>query len=424
VPGAQRLPVLPRLTLLGSPAALPTPPVPPTLPAPPAPPTPPVPPTPQMSPASHTFVVPSRRAPSWGPVAAEVGAEGLVVAEGAPTPAWPVGVLHVHEDGTSARGVEVERTADGIHVRIPPSAAPMDWDLGLRFVRAFAGLLDAPIFRADREAPYDPVELAARYNGKALVALLAVEFDATVGGAEAEPVSLDGAVRPVVLGPTTVARLRAAGPPEERGLRLADLIGRIQWVEHEACAVANVLEIVSPDGRAFSAATLVPGRRWFLPASPHVLLADPGSDEAPLVVPRASLPAWLGEGLVEMLDELQAIVLLHRGSAWDDAWDRAAAHVIVRVQQSVPDVAPPAPSEDDVDLGELDLGATPTPPAREARPSARRVAPAAAPAARAAAKAAAEAASDDDEPTHEGPRPPLPPPPGASGPKKPWWRFW
>src|SRR5690606_6434524 len=101
----------------------------------------------------HTFVVPTRLAPSYAAVAAEVGAEGLVVAEGAPEAEWPVGLLHVHEDGTSARGLEVERTADAMIVRIPTSAAPMDWDLGLRFVRAFAGLLDAPIRRPEREAP-------------------------------------------------------------------------------------------------------------------------------------------------------------------------------------------------------------------------------------------------------------------------------
>lgn len=363
----------------------------------------------------HTFVVPTRLAPSYTAVAAEVGAEGLVVAEGAPEAEWPVGLRHVHEDGTSARGIEVERTADAMIVRIPTSAAPMDWDLGLRFVRAFAGLLDAPIRRPEREAPYDAVELAARYNGKALVALLAAEFDATAAAAEAEPVTLEGAVRPVVLGPAALARLRAEGPAEERGLRLATFVGRVQWIEQEDCAVANVLEFVSPDGRPFTAATIVPGRRLFLPASPHVMLAEPGSAEPPLVVPRASLAEWLGEGLVEWVDEVQPIVLLHRGSAWDDAWDRATAHVIVRVQRTVGDVEPtaaPDDDDDDFELEELDLDDAPKP-----RPSAT-AAPA--PAREARSAPSARTAADDDEPTHEGPRPPLPPPPR----KKPWWRFW
>lgn len=371
-------------------------------------------------PMPHTFVVPTRLAPSYAAVAADVGAEGLVVAEGAPEAEWPVGLLHVHEDGTSARGIEVERTADAMIVRIPTSAAPMDWDLGLRFVRAFAGLFDAPIRRPEREAPYDPIELVARYNGKALVALLAAEFDATAAAAEAEPVTLEGAVRPVVLGPAALERLKADGPPEERGLRLATFVGRVQWIEHEDCAVANVLEFVSPDGRPFSAATIVPGRRLFLPASPHVMLAEPGSAEPPLVVPRASLAAWIGEGLVEWVDEVQPIVLLHRGSAWDDAWDRATAHVIVRVQRTVGDVEPAAPHDDDdeFELEELDLddAPKPKPPAKAAPASAREARP--------APSAGSDRGADDDEPTHEGPRPPLPPPPGAAGPRKPWWKFW
>lgn len=344
----------------------------------------------------HTFVVPSRRVPAWGPVSAEVGLEGLVVAQGAPAPEWPLGVLHVHETGTSARGIEVEHTAEGMRVRIPASAAPTDWDLGLRFVRAFAGLHDAPIHRTDRAAPFDAVELAARYHGKALAALLAAEFDATaLAAASADgPLTLAAAVRPVHLGPATIARLRDAGPPEERGLRLADLVGRIQWIEQEGYAIAGVFPFVSPDGRAFSAAAIVPGRRLFLPASPHVLLAEPGSSEAPLVVPRASLPAWIGEGLVEALDETQALVLIHKGSAWDDAWDRAAAHVIVRVQKTLDDVEPAAPPDEDLDEDlEVDL--------------------------------------DADEATHEGPTPPLAPPPlpgRTSNPpaprRKAWWKFW
>jgi hypothetical protein len=359
---------------------------------------------------AHTFLVPSRLPPSWVAVAAEVGAEGLVVAEGAPGTEWPVGVLLVHEAGTSARGIEVERTEDALVVRVPGSAAPMDWDLGLRFVRAFAGLLDAPIVRPERAAPYDAIELVARYNGKALVALLAAEFDATVAAAEAGPVRLEGAVRPVVLGPTTVARLRAEGPPEERGLRLATLLGRVQWIEHEGVAVANVLEFASPDGRPFTAATLVPGRRLFLPDSPHLLLAEPGSAEPPLVVPRASLAAWIGEGLVEWVDEAQPIVLLHRGSAWDDAWDRATAHVIVRVQRTVGDVEPAAPPDDDDDFELEALDDAPAPAS----------APAGKPTPAAAREARPAPTVRDDEPTHEGPRPPMSP----SARRKPWWRFW
>ena len=362
---------------------------------------------------THTFVVPSRHAPSWAAVAADVGAEGLVGAEGVPDPEWPVGLRHVHEDGTSARGIEVERTEDAMVVRVPASAAPMDWDLGLRFVRTFAALLDAPIRRPEREAPYDAVELAARYNGKALVALLAAEFDATEASAAAGPVTVEGAVRPVVLGPASLARLRADGPAEERGLRLATFLGRVQWIEHEGAAVANVLEFASPDGRTFTAATIVPGRRLFLPASPHVLLAEPGGAEPPLVVPRSSLAAWIGEGLVEWVDELQPVVLLHRGSAWDDAWDRAAAHVIVRVQSTVGDVEPAAePEDDDFELEELDLEDRPAPPPAPTRAPAREARP--------APSAASDHGADDDEPTHEGPRPPLPPPPR----KKAWWKFW
>lgn len=339
----------------------------------------------RVLPPPHEFTLPSRRAPGLASFLAQVGPEGAVLegapfatrgAEGAEGAGWPFERRALHETGSSAFGVALVRHEEAFAVHVPFGASVADWDLGLRCVRALASALDAPVLKSGREAPFDWVELVARFHGKALLALLGEEFDATARAAAAAPFVLDGVVREVHVGPRTVARVREGGPPEERGARFGDLVGRLQWLEYEGAEVARVLDFRSPDGRTFHAAVVVPGRRLFLPDTRHVLFADPISGEAPVVVAREQVPAVLGDEGYEPLDETQGLALVHRGDAWDAVFHAALNHAVVRVQATVPD-APPA----DPDLDE------------------------------------------DDEPTEERPTPPLPPPP--DGPRKrPWWRIW
>lgn len=339
----------------------------------------------RVLPPPHEFTLPSRRAPGLASFLAQVGPEGAVL-EGAPFAAegarggegseWPFERRALHETGSSAFGVALVRREGAFAVHVPFGASVADWDLGLRCVRALASALDAPVLKAGREAPFDWVELVARFHGRALLGLLGEEFDATARAAAASPFVLDGVVREVHVGPRTIARVRDGGPPEERGARLGDLVGRVQWLEFEGAEVARVLDFRSPDGRTFHAAVVVPGRRLFLPDTRHVLLADPISGEAPVVVARDDVPAVLGAEGYEPLDETQGLALVHRGDAWDAVFHAALDHAVVRVQATVPDTPPQDAALD-----------------------------------------------EDDEPTEERPTPPLPPPPGAAR-KRPWWRIW
>jgi hypothetical protein len=125
-----------------------------------------------------------------------------------------------------------------------------------------------------------------------------------------------------------------------------------------------------------------------------------------MVVDASTLAQWAGPGLVETVDERQVIVHFPKGSDWDEAWDRAAPHVRVRVQQAVPEPAVEA-SEATPDDDLADALDAPEPDDRRA------------------ATAARPRTGMDDEATEETPRPPLPPrSPGTAAKRRPWWKFW
>lgn len=342
---------------------------------------------------STVFSVATRRAPAYGAVTASVGPEGLVCAEGPPEGRdWPVGVRHFHEDGVSARGVEVERTEDAVVVRVAASSSAADWDLAHRFLRAFSTIADGtPVVEEGVGTPMDLVDLSIALRPDELVrrierdaaqlAALVEQEGASADGAPREApdrVTVPGAVRPVHVGRATLARLRAAGPPEELGGRLTELLTRVQWIEGEGVAVPSVVAADDARGRPWSGPLIVPGVRLLLPTASHHVVLDPDADAPALVVPAAALTAWAGAHVLELVDDVQAVVEIPSdvfATARAAARERAVAELV------------------GLDASPFDLPAP-------------------------------EDGNEDEDDNHSDDAPSAPPPAAAPSPKKPWWKLW
>jgi hypothetical protein len=236
------------------------------------------------------------------------------------------GLLHLYQPGVSTRALELDVHDDRLAVRILACSSPEDHELAMAIVEVVAARRGAADVQPEDGDPVPIGELRGRYDGEWAAGQITSGARVVAHMAEVNPgklITLDGPVRPFLVGGRLIAELREGGPTEQFGSRLIEAMRRTQWPPD--CYPASVIEVSGGSSSTVRLAVLTGQGRTLLPDVDAIALMDRAGGQ--LYVPADAL-AELLPGHTRFLDERHLIVEAVDEISWEELIRRARPQAV------------------------------------------------------------------------------------------------
>jgi hypothetical protein len=226
------------------------------------------------------------------------------------------GLLHLYQPGVSTRALELDVHDDRLAVRILACSSPEDHELGIAIVEALAARRGAANVEPEDGDPIPPGELRGRYDGEWVAGQVRSGAAAVGAVADANPgklITLDGPVRPFLVGGRLIAELRQGGPAEQLAGRLIEAMRRTQWPPD--CYPASVIEVSGGSSGTTRLAVLTGHGRTLLPDVDVIAVTDRAGGQ---LYVRPDVLADLLPGHARFLDERHLLVEAVDQTSWEE----------------------------------------------------------------------------------------------------------
>jgi hypothetical protein len=226
------------------------------------------------------------------------------------------GLLHLYQPGVSTRALEIEVQDDRLAVRILTCSSPEDHELAIAIVEVLAARRGAANVEPEDGDPVPIDELRSRYDGEWVAGQVRSGAAAVGAVADANPgklITMDGPVRPFLVGGRLIAELRQGGPAEQLASRLIEAMRRTQWPPD--CHPASVIEISGGPSGTTRLAVLTGHGRTLLPDVDVIAVTDRAGGQ---LYVRPDVLAGLLPGHARFLDERHLLVEGVDQTSWEE----------------------------------------------------------------------------------------------------------
>jgi len=264
---------------------------------------------------SYTFSIHTTELPPAADLFERAGFPGVLCQEEVDlTQSLPEGTFHFYRKGISCRTVEVTREGESFEVRLMAHSSRDDYALGLGLVEAVARERKATIHSEDGEE-FGADELADQHGAEWIDEMIRSAFGMfnmvlNQGGTA----QINGAVRPLTVGPDLLAELGFQSGPEEFASRFFAKFRSLQWMDLDDCFQASVMVVTPQDSSEQRRVSSVgaPGLRYLLQKVDFITVQPDGEL---LFVPWDRLAEAFGDRF-QRLDENLVIVEPISAAEW------------------------------------------------------------------------------------------------------------